>query len=110
MSSNKNSKFTNFLVERDAFGHGVGVNYRGSESYQTKVGAFCTIATLVLVIFNTATLSTAFFDGSRQDEKAQSTTFDLFDTDTFNFEENSFEVALYVDPPIDPRIGWLKVV
>ena len=108
--SNKSSKLTKFLVDKDAFGHVVGLNYRGSETYQTKIGALCTLTTLVLIIFNTVTLSTAFVDGSRQDEKAQSTTFNLFDSDTYNFEENGFEVAMYVDPPIDPRIGRLKVI
>ena len=56
---------TEFLVGKDVYGHPVGINYRGSDSFQTKMGAFCTLATLIMVIVNFSTLMTAFFDGSR---------------------------------------------
>ena len=62
-----------FMVSKDIYGHPVGINYRGSDSYQTKMGALCTLATLIVVFVNSSNLVTAFFDGSRQDEKVSTT-------------------------------------
>ena len=56
---------TDYLVGKDVYGHPVGINYRGSDSFQTKMGACCTLATLIMVIVNLSTLVTVFFDGSR---------------------------------------------
>ena len=47
------------------YGHVIGVHYRGSGSYQTKLGAFVTLATYVLMIINMVTLFIAFKDGSK---------------------------------------------
>ena len=57
------------MVGQDMYGHVIGVHYRGSGSYQTKLGAFVTLATYVLMIINMVTLLIAFKDGSKQDEK-----------------------------------------
>ena len=46
------------------YGFAIGLNYRGSDTYQTKVGALCTLATYVIMIFNAVGLTTEFFDGS----------------------------------------------
>ena len=32
-----------FLLGRDQFGHSLNVNYKGSETHQTKLGAFVSI-------------------------------------------------------------------
>ena len=57
------------MVGQDMYGHVIGVHYRGSGSYQTKLGAFVTLATYVLMVVNMVTLLIAFKDGSKQDEK-----------------------------------------
>ena len=59
----------NYLVGIDVFGHPVGVNYRGSGSFKTKMGALCSLATLIMVLANFTTLVRIFFDGSKQEEK-----------------------------------------
>ena len=59
----------NFLVERDIYGQPITVNYMGSDTFKTRMGAFFTLLTYVLILFNLANLMGAFFDGSRQDEK-----------------------------------------
>ena len=51
------------------YGHVIGVHYKGRGSYQTRLGAFLTLATYVLMIVNFVTLIVAFQDGSKQDEK-----------------------------------------
>ena len=55
-------------VGGDIYGHPIGVNYKGSDTYQTKLGAFFTLAAYVLVIFNFIAVSVAFREGTRQDE------------------------------------------
>ena len=47
------------------YGHAIGVHYRGSDAYQTRLGALCTIVTYALMLVNLVTLSTAFNDGSK---------------------------------------------
>ena len=64
----KKTKLEQFLVSRDIYGHAVGVNYRGSGSYQTRMGAFCTLSTYLLMIIYMVNLMIAFNDGSRQEE------------------------------------------
>ena len=49
-------KIEQFLVSRDIFGHKIGVNYKGKDSYQTKLGAFLTFATYGLILANIAYL------------------------------------------------------
>lgn len=56
------------FVNMDMFGHAISVNYRGSDVYRTKLGAFVTLATYILMVINTLTLVTAFNDGSKQEE------------------------------------------
>lgn len=56
------------VVGGDIYGHPIGVNYEGSDTYQTKLGAFFTMAVYVLVIFNFIAISVAFKEGTWQDE------------------------------------------
>ena len=53
----------------DAYGHAIGVHYRGRDAYKTKLGAFVTLATYVLMTINMVNLFIAFHDGSKQEEK-----------------------------------------
>ena len=48
------------IVGQDMYGHVIGVHYRGRGSYQTRLGAFFTFATYVLMIVNLVTLIVAF--------------------------------------------------
>ena len=59
-----------WLVSKDVYGHPVGVNYRGSGTYQTSLGAFCTLALYVLATVNSIILFQAFLDNSKQEEKS----------------------------------------
>ena len=42
---------------QDVFGHPISINYKGSDTYKTKLGAFVTLLTYALIIYNTITLS-----------------------------------------------------
>ena len=66
------------VVGQDMYGHLIGVHYRGSGSYQTRLGALFTLATYVLMVVNMVSLSAQFLDGSKQEEKFQSITIDRF--------------------------------
>ena len=43
-------KFTNFLVSLDAFGEPVTLNYKGSSTFKTGVGAFFTIGLKAFIL------------------------------------------------------------
>ena len=66
------------LKNQDVFGHPISINYKGSDTYKTKLGAFVTLLTYALIIYNTVTLTEAFFNHSKQDEKSQIERFDRF--------------------------------
>ena len=73
------------------------------------MGAFCTLVTYILMLFNAVTLLTAFFDGSRQDERYSTTTFDLYSTDQYIFADYDVELTFFLSEEIDPRYGGLIV-
>ena len=62
-------RLVNFLVSRDQYGHPIEINYKGSGSYQTKLGALCTLATQILILVYTINLVIAFRNNSLQEEK-----------------------------------------
>ena len=43
-------KFINYLVSLDAFGEPVTLNYRGSSTFKTGLGAFFTIALRAFIL------------------------------------------------------------
>lgn len=57
-------KFIEFLKSFDGYGHPVGVHYKGSGTYQTKLGCLCTLVTYCLILVNLVTQTTKFYDGS----------------------------------------------
>ena len=96
------------IVGQDMYGHVIGVHYRGSGSYQTKLGAFVTLATYVLMVINMVTLFIAFKDGSNQGEKFQSEKIDRFYNEPVNFAENDFRIAMFVIPQIPAEVASFK--
>ena len=52
------------VVGQDMYGHVIGVHYKGSRAFKTRLGALCSIATHVLVLINLMNFITAFLDGS----------------------------------------------
>lgn len=57
-------KFVDFIVSQDMYGQPVTVNFRGDDTFRTKVGALLSLATNALIIFNLVNLVQAFFNGS----------------------------------------------
>ena len=85
----------------------IGVHYKGSGSYQTKLGALVTLATYVLMTVNMVTLCIAFNDVSSQDEKFQSEKIDRFYSDPVKFADNEIEIVLFTRPQVPARIAGL---
>ena len=73
------------------------------------MGAFCTLATYVIMIFNSVSLSIAFVDHSKQDENLQEVKFDRFIDDAYNLKENNIDFTLVPRPPINPKLGRFKI-
>ena len=80
------------MVDFDIYGHPVGVHFKGSDTYKTKLGAFVTLATYTLILFNLGTLVLAFFDSSKQVENVQESVIDAFNAGPYALRENSFEI------------------
>ena len=97
-------RFGDFLVEKDIYGQPVTVNYMGSDTFKTKLGAFVTLLTYALMLFNFTNLMRAFFDGSRQDEKQSTVAIDPFLADESNFQENQFEISIIITTPMPENL------
>ena len=87
-------RLSDFIVSFDIFGHPVGVNYKGEDTFKTRVGAFCTIAMYVLTVLSLTSLITAFADNSKLETSTQRFTFDPFFEPAFSFSENQAEIAI----------------
>ena len=97
----KKGKIEDFLVGQDAYGQAVSINYRGSDSFKTKLGALCTLITTVIMLVNFGSLMSAYTKGSRQEEKSQTLQFDPWTQgDSFNLLEQNFKVAVVFETPI----------
>ena len=76
------------------YGHVIGVNYRGSGTFQTRVGSFCTCATYVMMLINIASLLLAFKIGTKQDETFQTVFKDRLISETYNLNEFNLNLAI----------------
>ncbi len=103
-------RVTDYLVGQDIFGFAIGVHYKGSGTYQTKLGALFTMITYILMLVNLVTLLQAFFDGSKQEEKSQTTFVDKFLTDAHNLVEEQFGIVIMSYPPMPENVGSLKAI
>lgn len=96
------------FVEQDIFGRAIGVHFKGSGSYQTRLGALFTLATYILMLVNLLTLFTAFIDGSMQEEKSQSQKIDRFNAEAVVLSDNQFEIVSMVVPALPPEVAQLE--
>ena len=65
------NKFVDFIASQDIYGHKIEVNYKGDNTYRTKLGAFFTLAVFGMIVFNATTLFLSFSDGSNQTYSTQ---------------------------------------
>ena len=98
-------RFCDFLVEIEIYGQPITVNYMGSDAFKTKLGAFVTLLTYALMLFNFTNLMRAFFDGSRQDEKQSTVAIDAFLSDELYLQENLFEISIIAATLIPENLG-----
>ena len=79
-----------WVVERDIFGAPITVLYKGSDVFKTRLGALFTVLTYTLLLFNLVALVTAFFDGSKQEEKSQTIALDRYNAGKYYLNGNDF--------------------
>ena len=91
-------EFSDFIVSFDIFGHPIGVNYKGEDTFKTRIGAFCTVGIYVLTILSLTTLITAFNDNSKLETSTQQSTYDRFLEPAFSFFDNMAEIAVLLYP------------
>ena len=89
-----------WLTKRDIFGAPITVLYKGSDAFRTRLGAFFTILTYILILVQLISLSTAFIDGSKQDTKSQTSAIERLNAGSFNLKENHFDLKIATLKPI----------
>jgi len=99
------SRLTNWLVDKDIYGHPVSINYQGSGTFKTKLGALVTLCTFTLILFNLVNTIAAFNDGSRQSESQGTSVIDKFTAGPLNLQENQFELTVIRFSPLPLNIG-----
>ena len=77
-----------FIRARDIFGHKIGVNFRGKETFQTLVGSFFTLVFYTFVAINFVQLSTGYIDGSKQTYSSYFSYFNRFHREPYDLREN----------------------
>ena len=79
------TKFGTYIRRLDIFGHPIGVHYRGSDEFKTHMGAFCTILAYILMAFNCYTMTISYLDHSKQEQKVEVMTGDIYDSPEYYF-------------------------
>ena len=79
----------------DFYGHPVGVRYRGSGAYSTKLGALCSLITVVLVLINMVDIWKKFVNKTDQSEFFLRTKTDTLYIEPLVFGEQQVMFTLY---------------
>ena len=83
------SRLLKFIADTfDIYGHPINVNLDGSDVFKTKFGAFVSLITYALVIFNLVNLVTSFIDKSNQMESFQELRVEDYDGNVFLNDQN----------------------
>ena len=100
----------NNLSKADIYGHPIGVNYQGQETYSTNLGCLCTLATLVLILINTGTSIMAFFSKTNQDVFYQQVKSNTEALEPFNLIDSGIKIVIKARDAhvIPPQIGNWK--
>ena len=85
-------KFENYMVSYDRWGKAITVNFKGSSVYKTRLGALLSIGSYILLIIFTLSLFTAFIDGSKQTETAQTIKYELFGSEAHKISDLAFGI------------------
>lgn len=103
--------FLNFFVSFDIFGHPVGVNYKGEDTFKTRVGAFCTLAMYVVTFVSLIAMITAFNNNSKMETSTQQSQFDPYEEPAFGFEEYQAELGMMIQTSttLPPDIGKVSM-
>ena len=73
------------------------------------MGAFCTLATYVMVLFNFISLGIEFMAGTKQEVSTQAILFDRFVSEQYLMNENNFEISLLSTMDIPESVGRLAM-
>ena len=104
----KKGKIEQIILDRDIYGYPITINYRDSDTFKTRLGSACTLATYVLLFIKIFKLLGAYYDGSMQDEKINKITFDRWNAGPFNLKENDFKIVSFIEPPLPRNVGNLR--
>ena len=101
--------FRGALSKIDIYGHPFKLNYKGHVSHHTYFGAFCSMLTLFLVLFNLIILVSQY-----RDKSAQSDSFQLLKgfshSVPINLPELGMQLAIVQPEELPESLGRLKVM
>ena len=103
------SKIATWFESWDIFGHPIGVNYHGKDTYQTKLGAFCTFVYYALSLFNLSMLIIAFKGSTRMEMDVQKNSFEPFQEPPFYLTEHQTTVYVLPSSQIPANIGRFRL-
>ena len=97
-----------FLTSQDIYGRAIGVHYDGEDSHKTRLGAFMTLVTYVLVIISSTNLIRQFVDKSAQKEDFSRVNVDSFEMEMQSLAEKEFLFGMTEYFPLPKEIGRWK--
>jgi len=89
----------------DMFGASVSVLYQNKSTFKTSLGAFVSLLVYLLVLSNLASLTIAFFKGTKQTESQASAAFDVFNAGPFDLHKNHVDVSVVLHEVLPSSIG-----
>ena len=98
------SSCENKVLGLDQFGTPISLNYRGSESYKTWLGALVTITTQVLVLITIVRVCGEFWTREGQTEVFRQEKIDINSKEQFQLGAMNSTIALFTHEYLDDQI------
>ena len=105
----KTGGVSDLIVGQDMYGHSVGVHYKGADTFKTKLGAFFTLCTFVIIFYNMTSLLIAYLEDTRREEKYQENYFDRFNEGKFDLFEYNIDLVYFTSMEMDPKLGRFEI-
>ena len=102
--------FGKFLSKIDFYGHHMKVNYRGENTFTTKLGGLASLVTFLILLSNMLSLITRFVTKENQVESYAQVRVESIEMEHFRLKEQSFFVYASTAYSIPPRIGSWKML
>ena len=99
-------RLVQYFTEIDIFGAPISLQYRGRDTYKTRVGALLSLATYTIVIVVLLQKCVELMDGSAQEEVVKEVRVNMYD-DAYPYELNKLNFTFFLNSGqvLPPEIG-----